>query len=386
MEARRVIICCAPEDGGASLSASTGLEASGFECRPSGIGDGSLKPGDFQWADVMVVLLSVAADRSDRVLRDVEEAVSCGLRIVPVRLDGTPPNRALRYYLGPFQWVEPDRGGDYLESLVMALNDEGIASVGRGGTRKTILARAGAAVVIAAVVIAVTLSGFFGNGGDRAAEPAAVEATGATDSFDILIIGPENAVQVPDYLDDMGYSVDSLEELPAAAELLRYDILLFCLQGDPETALVLYDYLCSGGSVILTGGQPYFMGMPEWLGMGTYSNYWGGDFPITAAADSLLGDHRVRRGDIFVYYTEFMDGGAVLKNPTTAEVDACFSGEDSLAAVIRNTVGAGRLAWFSFIPAPFANSLGNEYSTGLYESYLDTLYAWLDRDGPEGTE
>jgi hypothetical protein len=186
------------------------------------------------------------------------------------------------------------------------------------------------------------------------------------------------------YLTSLGYSLVTAPDLPDSG-LARFDVILYCLQGDPQTSLVLYDYLCSGGSVLLTAGQPYFLGMPGWLGMGTYSNYWGGDFPITASADSLLGSRVVHRGDILLYYTEFMDGGAVLKDPTTAEVDACFNGVDSLAAAARNTVGSGRVAWLSFIPAPFANTLGNEYSTGLYESYLAGLYAWLDRDGPEGT-
>jgi len=381
MEARRVIICCAPEDGGASLSASTGLEASGFECRPSGIGDGSLKPGDFQWADVMVVLLSAAANSSDRVLRDVEEAVSSGLRIVPVRLDGTPPSSALRYYLGPLQWVEAGSGGDYSDRLVKALADDWIASPGSGRTRRIGKIGASLAILIAGAVITLVLPGILRGGRSDEAENA---VAAVPDSCDIIIVSPETPGTLTSYLESLGYSVATLAEIPGPGELSRFDVLILYLPGSPELALPLYEFLCSGGSLLLMAGQPYFMEMPVWIGMDTYSNYWGGDFPITAACDTLLGISGLEQRDVLIYYTSFVDGAAVLKDPTTAVVDACFNGEDSLAAAIRNTVGTGRLAWLSAYPEPIADVSGSLYSTDGFEHYLVALYAWLDRDGPEG--
>jgi hypothetical protein len=382
MEARRVIICCAPEDGGASLSISTGLAASDFECRPSGIGEGSLNPGDFQWADVMVVLLSAAANGSARVLRDVEEAVSSGLRIVPVRLDGTPPSSALRYYLGPFQWVEPDRGGEYSDRLVKALTDDGIVAQERGRIRKIGRIGVSLAVLVAGAVIALVLPGLLSGGGGDESEHA---VSASPDSCDIVIISPQNLGTLTSYLASLGYSVETVPELPGPAELGRFDLIILDLQGSPDLALPLYEFLCSGGSLLLMAGQPYFMEMPTWIGMETYSNYWGADFPIIAACDTLLGIRSLDERGVLIYYTSFVDGAAVLKDPTTAVVDACFNGEDSLAAAIRNTVGTGRLAWLTACPEPFADVGGNLYSTDGFERYLEALYAWLDRDGPEGT-
>lgn len=79
-----------------------------------------------------------------------------------------------------------------------------------------------------------------------------------------------------------------------------------------------------------------------------------------------------------------MDGGAVLMNPTTAIVDACFSGNDSLAAFVRNTVGRGRVAWATCNYVPSAHEDASGFSTDKHELYLEALYAWLDQDGPEG--
>jgi len=127
------------------------------------------------------------------------------------------------------------------------------------------------------------------------------------------------------------------------------------------------------------------MQMPPWIGMETYSNFWGADFPVTAPSDPAPGMPGLERGAVLIYFTAFVDGAAVLKDPTTAVVDACFDGIDSLAAAVRNTVGEGRVAWLSAYGYPRADTRGNEYTTEAYTDYLEALYAWLDHDGPRGT-
>lgn len=386
MEARRIILCFAPENRPSAAAAAEGLAAAGFDCRLSGPATDALTPGYIRWADVMVVLLSATANGSERILRDVEEAVTSGLRIVPVHLDGTAPSSALRYYLGPFQWVEPGPDGGFLDPLLEALSEteEELHPNACGGKRRGAAWTTGRAVTVIAVAVVLSVLALFGlrPGADPVPEPrAAVPAV--ADSFDILVAGPAHTTELQPFLASLGYTLETAEELPDSG-LGRYDMVLLCLDGDPGRALVLHDYLCAGGAVLLQGGQPYFLGMPGWIGMGTYSNFWGAGFPVTATTDSLPGMEGARAGDVLLYYEAFMDGGAVLKNPTTALVDACYDGVDSLAGAIRNTVGSGRVAWLAFNPHPFANATGNEYSTDAYQRYLVALYAWLDRDGPEG--
>lgn len=381
-EAIHVIFCFAPMDSDRAVSMAESLEQLGFQCRlPDGYLEGrSYSPEDFQWADAVVVLMSEAANLSENVRRQVEEAVNSDLRLLPVRMDGSVPGRALRYYLGPYQWLEDAGGADFVRRLSAALHGEGVHTGEHGRQKKVSTLRRGGVLVSA---VALTILAFTSLNGAGSADDTDQLSTVQLGSGDILLVGNDFTGTLPAFIMSLGYSVDSVETLPEQDELQQFDLVVLCLPVSPELDLPLYEFVAGGGSLLLTSGQPYFLGMPSWMGMETYSNYWGGDFPITATEDSAMGVSELRQGDVLIYYTSFVDGAAVLKGPTTAVVDACFNGEDSLAAAVRNTVGAGRMAWVFGNPEPYADIRGNMYSTDGFELYLAALYSWLDRDGPD---
>src|SRR5262245_66527857 len=57
-------------------------------------------------ASACVVLLSAAATESEFVEREVERAVSLGIPVLPVRLDGAALTPAFELYLSSVQWIE----------------------------------------------------------------------------------------------------------------------------------------------------------------------------------------------------------------------------------------------------------------------------------------
>ena len=55
---------------------------------------------------LMVLLLTTSADASPQIVREVERAVSKGLRIVPLRVEDIKPGKNLEYFLGTPHWLD----------------------------------------------------------------------------------------------------------------------------------------------------------------------------------------------------------------------------------------------------------------------------------------
>lgn len=75
---------------------------------------------------IFVLLFSDGSNRSQQVLREVSEAVSRGIPIIPVRVEDVVPTKAMAYYLGTIQWLdaltpEMDRHLERLVRQVQAL-------------------------------------------------------------------------------------------------------------------------------------------------------------------------------------------------------------------------------------------------------------------------
>lgn len=393
MISKNILISCTPSDLHTADSIEHFLEQNGFSCRVQGESkntndsnwDGLVEM--FGWADTLILIVSEAANLSASVRRDIEEAVNCGCSVIPIRVEDIKLSRSLRYYLGPYQWIEAfgDETDKYLEVLLKALKNSGdtaLATADKVSKFKWLRLL----VVPATILLIFIIVQFIDAGRNKDVQDNTGAATGIDqvtfpDSCDCLVIGDQESCSA--YLEDLGYSIFASENYPPKEYLERFDMIILALEGDEEHVLYFYDYISEGGSLLLNGGQPFFMGMPDWLGMRTYSNYYGSDFSITSTRDSLLGLVELRMGDSFIYQNEYMDGGAVLTEPTTAVVDACFNGVDSLAACIRNTVGNGRVAWCSQSGVPFTNTNASGFSTEKYDFYLQALYSWLDRDGPQ---
>lgn len=393
MISKNILISCTASDLHTADNIRHFLEQNGFSCRVQGGNKSSYdSTGDdpaevFGWADAFVLIVSEAANLSGGIRRDIDEAVNCGLSVLPIRVEDIEPSRSLRYYLGPYQWIEAfgDEIDKYLEVLLKALRSSGDIAIGttdqiRKPKWMRLLAIP-AAILFFLVILQFIKAGRNEEGQDDSGATTGIDHIMYPDSCDCLIIGDQESYSA--YLENIGYSIFTSGNYPPKEYLGRFDMIILTLEGDEEHALYFYDYISEGGSLLLNGGQPFFMGMPEWLGMRTYTNYYGSDFSITSASDSLLGLSELRRGDSFMYQSGYMDGGAVLSEPTTAEIDACFNSVDSLAACTRNSVGIGRVAWCSVSPVPFANSNSSAFTTEKYDLYLQALYSWLDRDGPQ---
>jgi TIR domain len=55
---------------------------------------------------VMVLIFSANANSSGQILREVERAVSKGVPIVPVRIEGVLPTKSMEYFLGSIHWLD----------------------------------------------------------------------------------------------------------------------------------------------------------------------------------------------------------------------------------------------------------------------------------------
>jgi tetratricopeptide (TPR) repeat protein len=141
--ARDVFISYSNADISSAMAVCGALEAAGIGCW---VGPRDVEPGA-SYADaileaiadarVCVVMLSTAANSSQFVLREVERAVTKGVRILPVRLDGSAPSPALEFFVSSSQYLAaaaPPRS-EHLAALVEAV--AGMLAHGRGQWRST---------------------------------------------------------------------------------------------------------------------------------------------------------------------------------------------------------------------------------------------------------
>lgn len=82
----------------------------------------------------MVVLFSPQSNRSPHVVREVEQAVSAGLTLVPARLVDEPLSKALRYFMSTAQWFDayPDSIERYLPRFVASIKERLVESPAYG--------------------------------------------------------------------------------------------------------------------------------------------------------------------------------------------------------------------------------------------------------------
>lgn len=367
-------------DKKAAAELSDILHANGFDCYKNSCElDTALNRSEaiqeaFDKSDAFILILSSAASNDTDVRRDIEYAVNLKMPVFVLRIENIEPSGALKYYLSPFQWIDAydqtlSESSSILIEILKNHTGESITpdNAEAGSCKSNRIRWIVLFSLILAAGIAITLIAVSGG------------------NMDCLIISTDSENRVRTFLEELGYTVKVEADYPPADQLHNYDMVIPLLEVSEDIEIYFYDYLTEGGSLLLTGGQPYFLGMPEWLGMEQYSNFWGSGFSITLSVDCPLGVENLKSGDPVYHHCSFMDGGAVLTIPTTAEVDACFDGVDSLAACVRNTVGTGRVAWVSITIIPGATSDGSGYTTEEFRLYLEALYAWLDTDGPQNT-
>ena len=100
-----VFISYSSKDRQAAFAACAILESRGITCW---IAPRNIPPGT-TWAEaiidamresrVMVLIFSAHANESVQIKREVERAVAKGMPIIPVRLEGVMPQKALEYYI-----------------------------------------------------------------------------------------------------------------------------------------------------------------------------------------------------------------------------------------------------------------------------------------------
>jgi tetratricopeptide (TPR) repeat protein len=92
------------------------LESAGIECW---IAPRDIEPGatwtkgiieGLEACRVLILLFSESANDSDHVQREVAKAFSCGLTVIPFRIDDVSPNQGLSYFLDTVQWLDASTG------------------------------------------------------------------------------------------------------------------------------------------------------------------------------------------------------------------------------------------------------------------------------------
>jgi len=326
----------------------------GVEADPSGL---------LERADAMIAVLSPSSSSDPGMRRDIEYAVDADLPVFVIRTGNVQPRGALKYYLSPFQWMEVSEDDPISAASDVAdgmeVGESGASTLERNGPRFRMLplTAAAAAFVIAALTLLLCRGG-----------------------ADFLVIGHDPSTV--EFLRSLDYDVDTEDSLPSSDDMGIFDAVVISAPPQESWERPLYEYVSGGGSLVLSGGGPYFLGMPDWMGMELYSNYWGEDFDIVLCLHDTLEGFDPEVDAPLYHQSSYMDGGAVLEGSVTASVDACFAGNDSLAAAVRNTVGRGRVCWISITLSPRASGDGSGYTTEEYDRYIAAVYRWLDRDGP----
>src|SRR5262249_65809 len=74
---------------------------------------------------IMVVVFSASADKSQQVVREMEQAVKHNLPVVAFRIENVRPSGAMDFYLSATQWLDAHDGRveDYLPQLVQVLEE-----------------------------------------------------------------------------------------------------------------------------------------------------------------------------------------------------------------------------------------------------------------------
>ncbi|OPL18083.1 MAG: hypothetical protein AVO35_06150 [Candidatus Aegiribacteria sp. MLS_C] len=325
-------------------------------------GNGEKKLHTMDGNAILLLVLSPSCGTDPHIRRDVEHTVNLGLPVFVARFGNVQPEGALRYYLSPCQWMDvpkddPKAAAAMVAEAMAGGEAEGTRTQGRG-IRWT-------------PVLVLTVTAFL------AAVAFLIMRGGSTD---FLVVG--HNPQTVEFIGNLGYDVETTDSLPSLEKMEDCDVLVLMRGAEASWEEPLYEYLSRGGSILLCSGQSLFLGMPDWLGMEVYSNYWAEDFDIVLTAGGELEGYQFQPETAVYHQSSYMDGGAVLRSPVTAVVDACYAGNDSLAAAVRNTVGTGRVAWVSFTISPRAAGDGSGYTTEAFRDYMEALYRWLDRDGP----
>lgn len=112
MAPRYVFICHAARDRQAAAEIVAGLEEAGVACWiaprdvPPGADYAQAIMAGIAGSDALVLVFSAHANESPHVVREVERAVSRGVRIMPVRLSDDPPSASLEYFISSANWLD----------------------------------------------------------------------------------------------------------------------------------------------------------------------------------------------------------------------------------------------------------------------------------------
>jgi hypothetical protein len=125
-------------DGPVAQALSAHLKKRGIETWiapddvPTGTSHVDVIPEALADATAVVVLYSDATNSAPYVKLELDQAVTLGLRLIPVRLDDAPPNRGIRYLLGGSQWINAyEQPTDiWREQVVQAILNPGVAATG----------------------------------------------------------------------------------------------------------------------------------------------------------------------------------------------------------------------------------------------------------------
>jgi len=107
-----VFISYSSKDKAAADAACATLESSGVrawiaprDVRP-GVEYGAAIVDAIEQCRALVLIFSSSANNSGQILREVERAVSKGIPIVPVRIEGVLPTKSMEYFLGTIHWLD----------------------------------------------------------------------------------------------------------------------------------------------------------------------------------------------------------------------------------------------------------------------------------------
>lgn len=188
----QVFICHASSDAALASRLVRSLEREGARCwlAPRDIAPGSEYAdaivGAIEASTVIVFLFSHASDRSSHCRSELELAKNRSLPLIPVRLDGTLPSGATRYFLSTTQWLDAVSIEESVlcERLAVAIRLVGSDRVDVGAGSSIPRARRRPLLACLAIVLVACVAGLLLRDGSSGRAQERVEAGGAAASSD----------------------------------------------------------------------------------------------------------------------------------------------------------------------------------------------------------
>lgn len=345
-------------------------------------------------SDVLLLLLSRAANTSPHVLREVERAVSKNIPVIVYRLEEVELTKSMEYFLMTRQWILPDAEEGY--SVILKRIDE---YAGRNKQCDWKISRGFRTVLVLAAAAVLFLGVFAAGWKSRSSEPENLQnqSTEAAGEVTAEAFRPGDRITFGTYLGQpIAWRVLTLSEDGQQAMVIAADILTFKAYDAAESGQFNYYegefYVLAGRDALSTKLQKQLRGdncwrdsnIRTWLNSAKENVTYTDQAPNSKAMADLTNGYDTEPG--FLNGFSEAERNAVLA--TKVETNGVTT-EDKVFLLSKEELSLLEFADVTKYPVPTAEAIAAD-SSGWYQIYsldygVQDHYWWL-RDGEESVK